>query len=210
MARSARDGATQVKIELPKMLLVEGESELRFIAALLGCLDLSDEIQILNYGGKPKLRPFLFTLSRVPGYPDLESLGITRDADKSFASTFESIRNALVHAGLDAPDQPRMLTLGKPSVSVFVLPDCSSRGMLETLCLSAVKHDPATPCVEQYLQCLEETANLPSRNPDKARAHAFLASRARPELRVGEAAQAGHWNLDSPVFDPLKSFLLAL
>ena len=51
---------------------------------------------------------------------------------------------------------------------------------------------------------------MPSRNSDKARAHAFLASRTRPELRVGEAAEAGHWQLDSPVFDPLKSFLLAL
>ena len=48
-------------------------------------------------------------------------------------------------------------------------------------------------------------------NPDKARAHAFLASRAKDQnLRVGEAAEAGHWQLDSPVFDPLKSFLLAL
>ena len=141
----------------------------------------------------------------------VDSIGVTRDADESSASAFQSVRSLLMSsAGLDAPDEPMVATWGRPRVSVFILPNCESAGMLETLCLSAVQDDPATPCVEQYLQCLEETANMPSRNPDKARAHAFLASRARPELRVGEAAEAGHWQLDSPAFDPLKSFLLAL
>ena len=210
MARKASDSLEQQPISRNRLLLVEGENERRFFAALLRCLDLSDGVQVLNYGGKPKLRPLLATLYLAPGYSDLEALGVTRDADDSFNSTFQSIRDSLDNANLNVPVKPNALTEGKPSVSVFVLPDCSNPGMLETLCLSAVQDDQAMPCVEQYLQCLEETANLPSRNPDKARAHAFLASRARPELRVGEAAQAGHWNLDSPVFDPLKNFLLAL
>ena len=66
------------------------------------------------------------------------------------------------------------------------------------------------PCVDEFLNCLKVTAGLPSKNPDKARAHAFLASRDRPELGVGEAARASHWQLDSPVFEPLKCFLQAL
>ena len=210
MARKASDNFEQQTISRNKLLLVEGENERRFFAALLRCLDLSDGVQVLNYGGKPKLRPLLATLYLAPGYSDLEALGVTRDADDSFDSTFQSIRDSLDNANLDVPEKPNALTEGKPSVSVFVLPDCESPGMLETLCLSAVKHDPAMPCVDEFLRCLEVTACMSPKNPYKARAHAFLASRTKPELRVGEAAQAGYWNLDSPVFDPLKSFLLAL
>ena len=90
----------------------------------------------------------------------------------------------------DAPDEPMVATRGRPRVSVFILPNCESAGMLETLYLSAVQDVPAMPCVEQYLQCLEVTAKLPPNNPEKARAHAFLASRPRPELRVGEAGRS--------------------
>ena len=210
MARSARDGATQVKIELPKMLLVEGESDRRFFETLLGRLFSTETIQVERYGGKFALREFLRLLQISPDYPMVDSIGVTRDADESSASAFQSVRSLLMSAGLDAPDEPMVATRGLPRVSVFILPNCESAGMLETLCLSAVECDPAMPCVEQYLRCLEDSAGMPPKHPDKARAHAFLASRTKPELRVGEAAEAGHWQLDSPVFDPLKSFLLAL
>jgi hypothetical protein len=210
VARSARDGATQVKIELPKMLLVEGESDRRFFETLLGRLFSTETIQVERYGGKFALREFLRLLQISPDYPMVDSIGVTRDADESSASAFQSVRSLLMSAGLDAPDEPMVATRGKPRVSVYVLPDCKCPGMLETLCLSAVQDDPAMPCVEQYLRCLEDSAGMPPKHPDKARAHAFLASRSKPELRVGEAAEAGHWQLDSPVFDPLKSFLLAL
>ena len=210
MARSARDGATQVKIELPKMLLVEGESDRRFFETLLGRLFSTETIQVERYGGKFALREFLRLLQISPDYPMVDSIGVTRDADESSASAFQSVRSLLMSAGLDAPDEPMVATRGRPRVSVFILPNCESAGMLETLCLSAVQDDPAMPCVEQYLRCLEDSAGMPPKHPDKARAHAFLASRSKPELRVGEAAEAGHWQLNSPVFDPLKSFLLAL
>ena len=210
MAEVANAGADRQEISRSKLLLVEGENERRFFVALLRRLELSDAVQVLNYGGKTQLRPLLSTLHLVPGYSDLTALGVTRDADESFASAFQSICNSLGNAGLGVPDQTRAPTSATPSVSVFVLPDCSSPGMLETLCLSAMQDDPAMPCVEQYFQCLEESASIPSKNPDKARAHAFLASRSKPELRVGEAAEAGYWQLDSPVYYPLKSFLLAL
>ena len=210
MAEAASDGGNRQPIVRSRLLLVEGENERRFFAALLRCLDLSEEVQLLNYGGKAQLRPLLSTLHLAPGFSDLASLGVTRDADLAFASAFASIRSSLDNSRLDVPNEPLVQTGGKPSVSVFVLPDCNSPGMLETLCLDAVACDPAMPCVDAYLECLEDTAKLPPKNPSKARAHAFLASRDRADLRVGEAAEAGHWRLDSPVFEPLKRFLQAL
>ena len=192
------------------MLLVEGDSDRRFFEALLGTLSTARIVQVESFGGKYGLKGFLRLLQNSPDYSTVESLGITRDADESSGTAFQSVRDVLTSAGLNAPTEPNMQTRGKPRVSVFILPDCKNRGMLETLCLSAVAEDAAMACVDAYFKCLEDIAKLPPKSPDKARAHAFLASRSKPELRVGEAAQAGHWQLDSPVFDPLKNFLLAL
>ena len=70
VARSARDGATQVKIELPKMLLVEGESDRRFFETLLGRLFSTETIQVERYGGKFALREFLRLLQISPRLPN--------------------------------------------------------------------------------------------------------------------------------------------
>ena len=90
------------------------------------------------------------------------------------------------------------------------LPDCANPGMLETLCLEAVGDDPAVPCVQQYLACLEQRGLDPPGNLHKARLHAFLASRPRPQLLLGQAAHAGYWPWSSPAFDLVKEFLRAL
>lgn len=47
-------------------------------------------------------------------------------------------------------------------------------------------------------------------NMAKAKVHTFLASRIEPDKRLGEAAQAGYWPFNDPVFDPLKNFILNL
>ena len=73
-------------------------------------------------------------------------------------------------------------------------------------CLESVKDDPAINCVEEYFQCLKKTGHCPN-NPDKAKSLAFLASRPITDERTGIAAQKKYWNLDSPAFDEVKSFL---
>ena len=148
MATSASIGASHVTIELPKMLLVEGDSDRRFFEALLGTLSTARIVQVESFGGKYGLKGFLRLLQISPDYPMVDSIGVTRDADESSASAFQSVRSLLMSAGLDAPDEPMVATRGRPRVSVYVLPDCKCPGMLETLCLSAVQDDPAMQCVE--------------------------------------------------------------
>jgi hypothetical protein len=99
---------------------------------------------------------------------------------------------------------------GTPNVCVFILPDCTRPGMLETLCMAAVADDPAIGCVEQFLECVQQQVTAPPSNVDKARLHAFLASRSRPDLRLGEAAEKGHWPWESPALEPLMRFLKEL
>ncbi len=45
---------------------------------------------------------------------------------------------------------------------------------------------------------------------DLVKAHAFLASRYKPNLDLGEAAQKGYWQLDHAVFKPVRDFLQML
>ena len=60
--------------------------------------------------------------------------------------------------------------------------------MIETLCLRSVENDPAMPCVEAFFRCLEERGHpLPS-NLEKARTHAFLSTRTKPDLPMWTAA----------------------
>lgn len=116
---------------------------------------------------------------------------------------------ALRDASLPEPQQPGTLFGSNPQVAVFILPSPDRPGMLDTLCLDSVSGDSAMPCVEDYINCLERVGRPPT-NPTKARVYAFLASRSKPNLRLGEAAAAGIWALDSPAFAQLKDFVHAL
>ena len=119
----------EVLIVRPKLLLGEGEDDIRCFESLLLKMGLSNEIQVDQYGGKDKLGPALKALKARPGYPQVRSLGITRDCDYSKlgaghqteASAFDSVRSALTSAGLPVPEHLLAKT-GSPSVCVMIVP----------------------------------------------------------------------------------------
>ena len=189
-----------------KLLLAEGSDDFRFFKALIDYLERQD-IEIRTYGGKDNLRPFLKALPAIPGFANVKSLGITRDADSDADRTFQSIHDSLLDADLPAPNASFVSVPGPPQVAVMIMPPGADRGMLEDLCLSAVQDDPAMPCVDQYFECVEKEMGRLPRNMAKARIHAFLASRERPDRRLGEAALGGELPWDSPSFAPVKQFL---
>jgi hypothetical protein len=193
-----------------KLLIVEGHTAFQFFKALLRHLGLLSVIEIRNTGGNEELPDYLPTLTGVSGFRGVQSLGIVRDAEKDAVLAFNDVQRALREAGLPVPTQPTALAPGRPTVSVFILPDCTAPGMLETLCWQAVRDDPATLCVDDYFRCLQERSVKAPVSLPKAYVHAFLASRPRPELLVGQAAHEGYWPWDHPAFDPLKVFLRAL
>ncbi len=190
----------------PKLLLVEGRDEFNFFSALINHLQLQD-IEVRIYEGKSNLRRALQTLPLAPGFGNVKSVGIVRDADDDANAAFQSVCSSLSNANLPVPDSPLVLTSGRPQIAVMIMPPGTNTGMLEDLCLSALQGDPAMPCVDQYFQCLEtQMENLPQ-NASKARLHAFLASRERPDLRLGEAALGGYLPWDSPAFESVKQFI---
>ena len=186
-----------------KLLIVEGRDEqLFFEAALRVHLGLTD-IQVMAVGGKTRLTRSLEILVNDIHFPTIPSMAVVRDADSPIGvaatpgaaiseadKAFRSACGSLRHVGLSCPPAHGQFSDGPPRVGVFIVPNGTDDGMLETLCLHSVSTLPEFPCVDAYFQCLQAHQIAP-KSLHKARAHAWLASRPEPDRRVGEAAQAG-------------------
>jgi hypothetical protein len=192
----------------PRQLLVEGRAPERFFLALLSDMKLTG-VQVQNYGGIDDLAPFLRTMQTDPNFTSqIAWLGIVRDAEANSAVVaFQSVCSILQNCGLPAPRQLMTIEAGTPSVSVFILPDCANAGMLEDLCLAAVAGDPALPCVDEYISCLQRQGVSVPTNVAKTKLQTFLASRDTPGLLLGEAAHKGYFPWNHSAFDPIKRFL---
>ncbi|MEA5620343.1 DUF3226 domain-containing protein [Cronbergia sp. UHCC 0137] len=192
-----------------KLLLGEGVDEVRFFQGLLKYLNITD-VQVEAYEGKDKLGNYLKTLPLRPGYRELISLGITRDADKSTNNAFDSICGFLKNAKLPIPSKTKETVGDKLKVSVLIIPDYQNSGMLEDVCLEAVKSDPIISCIDDYFKCISYTVGQDTKEIAKARLKVWLASQIKPDMRLGEAAQAGYFPWNSSAFDGLKQFLESL
>ena len=198
-----------VRIDREVQLLVEGRDEVNFFSALVDFHNI-DPVQIQNLEGKDKLRKFLAALRRAPGFETVRSLGVVRDADESPASAFQSVRDSLRNAGLPAPNRAEERSGEAPAVTVFILPGDNRPGMLETLLRESFAGGPEDRCVEEYLACVGGLPGVSIDRPDKARVHAWLASRPDPHVSAGMAAKKGYWDFNHPAFDDLRAFLSGL
>ena len=199
-------------IEKPKLLVVEGDDEVRIFGALLNHLEVSDT-DIRSIRGVDNLRIHLKTLSSLRDFGRVRSLAVVVDADMDRGARRDQIRGALRDAGLPAPPEPLSQTSDDQlKVAYLIVPHESPGTMIEDVCLESVSTDPVIECLDGYFECISQTG-VPGPRPHwktKARTHAFLASRERPDLRLGEAAQNGVWDFDSDAFSPLRDLLKLL
>lgn len=194
-----------------KQLLVEGRDEEVFFGALLAEIGLDAVIQVQGFGGVNELPGFLKQFVVAPNFIQMvDAVAIMRDAETNARRAFQSVCGALGKAQLTVPSVAGAFEGTRPKVAVMILPDASTGGMLETVCLRAVENDPAMPCVREYLACVAKSGSPPPGNTEKARLHAFLASRPKPDLLVGQAARAGYFPWESPAFDKMKRLLKAM
>lgn len=201
---------SSIKIEKPRLLIVEGEDENRFFNSLLSSLGIAN-IQVMPIGGKTKIRENLGLVRKDARSHVLESIGIVRDADDDPDSAFQSVCDSLKMNGFSVPASEFEFTNEKPRIGVVILPGNNAKGTLEDLCLMSEKDNPGMSCVEQYFECLKfKQGHVPS-SLGKAKIHVFLASKiADPTKRLGEAAEAGYWNWNNESFLTLKEFLSGL
>ena len=169
-------------------------------------------VQVMDVGGKDKFKSeidALMSYSRSRGL-QLSAIGVLRDADDSPESALQSVTDALRALSLPAPGSHGAFEQGTPSLGVFILPDGTSTGAVEDLCWKAVEDTPAGKCSNAYLECLEESGTLASKNPAKTLVHSYLAAQEDPSSRVGEGALKGYWCFDHPAFNPLRDFVRRL
>lgn len=200
----------RTQITEAKQLLVEGRDAEVFVCALMAHLGIRG-VQVQNYRGVSDLQAFLKALRQAPHFKEkVTRLGVIRDAESDARAALQSVSQALQAARLPAPAKQSHFVGLHPEVGYFILPDGISPGMLESLCMASVEADPAIPCVEAYFLCLRGQGLRPPIHPEKARAHAFLASRDAPDLLVGEAAWRGYWRFDHGSMNGLRSFLSSI
>ena len=217
---SRRSGRANVSIEKPVLLLVEGNDDYWFFNRLIerrqGIVDIRDSnTQIIQFAQQDKLGTFLADVI-VPrlgaSIVTVRAIGIVRDADDSYSSARQSVEGALGQANLPVPQTPtrpavRLVAGNNINVATYIMPDNTSQGDLETLCLKAVRDAEAMPCVNGYFDCLKSIDHLP-RQESKARLRAFLAANpADPTLLSGNAIAAGIIPWDSSAFSGVHHFL---
>ena len=196
------------------LILVEGIDDAKFVDAFLKGMGKGG-VQIAEVKGVPGFRPFVTgTLIRAANFSMLQKLFLVRDADQNVGAAFQSIQSILRQANLPSPAQPwQSIQQGQLTVSVAILPDESSEGNLEDLCIRSIadkyEGSRALECVERYL-CCRNPAIVPRSKRSKAKLHSYLAIADEPGRRLGEAADAGVWDWESPALKQLADFLWQL
>ena len=193
-------------------LLVEGNDQRNFFDALVEHLKIGD-VQIQDFGGVNDLRGFLGVMVKQSGFHGtVRMLGIVRDAETSARGAFQSVQSSLHSAGLPVPARPGEPAGAAPAVNVSILPGDGDHGMLETLLCRTFADTAVDRCIDAFFKCFEKSeAGARIRNRDKARAHAFLATRKRPHVSVGVAAQKRYWGeFDQDAFRGIRRFLSSL
>ena len=203
-----------------KLLLVEGNDDLRFFRAMLGSRGIAD-VTVSSYNGKANLGNDLSARIRESEFHAVSSLGVVRDADDNSQSAFDSVVGSLQRAKLPTPDAANVpIERNGLRISVLILPPDDDCGELENVCLSSVEGIPDMQCVESYFDCLSNVEpSIAANHMAKARLNSYLAigpvhttndgsiTRRRPALRLGEAAEAGVWDWSSPAFERVADFL---
>ena len=207
---TGRAGLPKIELKTDRLLLVEGKDEENLLGKLIeDCLnDDGQDIQIVAVGSKSKFRSSLIAIKvAAQARPTLRSIGVIRDADDNPNGSFDSVCGSLRSAGYEPPAAHAEFSDATPSIGVFIVPDGSQPGAIETLCRRSVEGKAATECVDEYMECLKTRKGLQSKNADKTFTHAYLAAMRDPVARVGEGAQQGVWDFQSPAFDDLSQFV---
>jgi len=205
----------QELITEPKLLLTEGADAYWFSKWAVSGYALS-RIQVIDFGGNQQLETKLTTLQRIPGYHQVEALGIIRDAESNASAAVESVQLALERAKLTVPDNAFEVKSGSPKVGIFLFPGPGNGektprpGTLEDFCLFTVKGKPVMSCIDSFLDCVKDVG-CDVRHPHKASLHAYLTANDKfVGMKLGEAGRAGAWDWEHPAFRAFKEFLYSL
>ena len=196
MAMGADRGLSETRgkntrIEKRHLILCEGRDELFFLIAYLNSTHLSatpefsEDIQVLDFGGNSDLLEQLKVLKVTPGFDEVKTLLIVRDAEKDANAAIQQIRTALENNGFSAPDGPHRWVKDEENngihIGFLLFPGCDEApmaGTLEDLCAFILK-EPAPPklleVVDRFLDQLKTERGRDFVHRFKTRLHTCLA-----------------------------------
>mgnify|MGYP001029752010 CR=1 FL=1 len=204
------------KIEKKHLILCEGSDAVGFINNYLysQCRERCNEIQVANFGGNPDLRKFLELLRVTPGFSDLHSLLIIRDAEKDIRSALDQVRFALKDYHFAMPKTQGEWEDGTPRTCFLLFPALGREieaGTLEDLCMSILAEpevDKVTDRVDCFLDTLRQDGLRHFAYLHKTKLHTYFSvTNNFVTKNVGVAAKAGAFNWSHPNLDPLKDCL---
>lgn len=201
------------EIQATKQLFVEGAGPKGFFVHLVNHLNLKG-VEVHDFGGNNERKSRLSAHTKTPEFGRVERLGIICDAESNAEDIFQSVTGALTYSGLAYPTRAGQITSGAiPCVGVYILPDNTSAGSIEHLCLKSVAGTPLFACVEEFMKCVDLLQHDPPTKRwnsvfrSKAQIAAFLAAQAYPGLPIGHAAGKGYWSWNNTAFESIKRFL---
>lgn len=200
-----------IDVRCSRIVLVEGKDEEYLLPKLLNQDSSNDDIQFISVCGNKNFNKILPTILKHLKQKNikLRSLGLVGDSDHNPAGAFARLQHAVKNAGLPVPKSHASFAGPYPTVGIFVVPNSTTCGTIDTLCRESVANDVPTKCVNDYLGCLE-SLNVSVRNPDKSFVYAYSIAVGMPGVRAGEAARRNTWNFNHPTFLPLSVFLKKL
>lgn len=210
--------------ECDRFLLVEGHSDLTFLAEMLEHLGIgafeghgAGLVFIKQLNGKASLLDQIEAWINPQRLRSARAIGIVVDADTSASATRQSLVARLQEiTRLDLPPTGGWLRHPEgAAVGFHVVPGdgADDQGEIETLAWRSLTedaaHKSALDCVESFIAC-REAQQGPIAKADKARVAAFLSTLTPDDPRLGPGARARHFPFDARAFAPLRYFLLGM
>jgi len=196
-------------INKKKVILVEGEDELYFFIRLLNYKSIND-IFIESFKGKDNLTNHIKTLINRDGFDDVTSIVIFRDSEDSAKTSIDSINYSLRITGLITTDiKPFTMNVQNNRKTGFGLfpgvdedGNLYDTGTLEHLCLRLFKENANNILIKNYLDDFQ-SKNGKFKCIHKNELHTLFSFTDKyVGSKIGEAANKGGFNFDSPFLLP--------
>lgn len=210
------------KINHPHIIFCEGVDEQKFLIYYLNSPELkehpflSEDVQIIDFGGNEELSNKLEVLKITPGFSSAKSLLIIRDAEKDPKAAVCQIQSSLEKTCLPMPLGPGEWKSNDSNFKTgfLLFPSCDKtvcKGTLEDLCLSILNQPDVSDMVkeiQEFLIHLKQKTHREFPHEHKTKLHTYFSITDKfIGLKIGEAAQAQAFDWNSEKLHFLKSFL---
>jgi len=201
-------------IDKEKLIIVEGRDEKYFLLHLLSNKRI-EGIQIIDSHGRKELTNCINAIKGIEGFEDVTSILIFRDSESSAQSECNSINYSLRKAGLITTDiEPFAISNQndrKIGLGLFPGKDENGKlydhGTLEHLCLRLFKEKAHNELIKGYISDFQ-TKNKEFRYSHKNELHAlFSFTNDYVGLKIGETAEKGGFDFDSPCLKPFLEMI---